>query len=606
MSDDDQFAARLRADLQAAAAEVQPDPAGWRALDVRIRRRRTAAQGGMAVAAVAVALVAVVVLPRGGDQRVELAPGAVASSGPPATQPEGFGESVRATAGTGSGVPGTVASTPGGIVYSDGDSIHVVDLDGQTLWTPAQGEGTSTITDLAVLPGGTVPDFTMAYRFDVTADDAICGDISWSRVVGEGNDVAGGALPGVSISDSGECLGAPVFASDGSALAWLAEGADGGWLLQTLDWSPQGPVGALVSFPVNLVGLDAPVAVQWEIAPDGGDTEGSGALSFRATDAEGTRLFTIPTVRTADGALTLPPVAPDPTVLRTTLGLARLVDTDGAWLVGISGTGAPQRPTIRVTRTITTGGPSGPGVTGSVPELTYAEGDPLFVDAIDDDALLLGTGGPMRLLTVGSAPDSRVPAPSLSSTSLPMATSGALLQGDATATPSAAPPADGPAPTAPPSAGPTPDPTPFPGLTPESTGVDSSDPTMPSPSPTASAGASPAPTGNDLPVAVQETADAARAAAQAGDYDALAALLPTEGPFTSNFGGEADHIAFYRMEEANGIDVLGTLAGLLAGAPTEDDGGIFVWPRDYLQDGYLGYRVGITETGRWIFYVAGD
>lgn len=83
-------------------------------------------------------------------------------------------------------------------------------------------------------------------------------------------------------------------------------------------------------------------------------------------------------------------------------------------------------------------------------------------------------------------------------------------------------------------------------------------------------------------------------------------MIPDEGPFTSNFGGQTDHIAFYQAEEANGIDVLGTLAALLAEEPTEDDGGIFVWPRDYLEEGYLGYRVGITEDGTWIFYVAGD
>lgn len=66
------------------------------------------------------------------------------------------------------------------------------------------------------------------------------------------------------------------------------------------------------------------------------------------------------------------------------------------------------------------------------------------------------------------------------------------------------------------------------------------------------------------------------------------------------------NIAFYRLEEANGIDVLGTLATLLQHDPATDGNGIWVWPDDYLSSEYLGYRVGITEDGTWIFYVAGD
>ena len=133
-----------------------------------------------------------------------------------------------------------------------------------------------------------------------------------------------------------------------------------------------------------------------------------------------------------------------------------------------------------------------------------------------------------------------------------------------------------------------------------------------------------------LPAEVLATREALLAAARAGDWDALGALIPTDTLFTSNFGGETDHLAYYRGVET---DLLAEIEALLDGPfVTLDD--ITVWPelyarvpfafgadeRDALEErhgadrlaeweaagDYLGWRLGITEAGEWIFLVAGD
>jgi hypothetical protein len=138
-----------------------------------------------------------------------------------------------------------------------------------------------------------------------------------------------------------------------------------------------------------------------------------------------------------------------------------------------------------------------------------------------------------------------------------------------------------------------------------------------------------------LPTEVLATREALLAAARSGDLDALGALIPTETMFTSNYGGEADHLAFYRgLEE----DVLAEVVLLLDG-PFDyvgdiQVGEVFVWPdlharvpfavgdderaslvERYGADAiaeweaagtYLGWRIGITATGDWLFLVAGD
>jgi hypothetical protein len=135
-----------------------------------------------------------------------------------------------------------------------------------------------------------------------------------------------------------------------------------------------------------------------------------------------------------------------------------------------------------------------------------------------------------------------------------------------------------------------------------------------------------------LPAEVLATREALLAAARTGDWGALGALIPTDTPFTSNFGGDTEHIAYYRAVE---IDLFAEIEALLEGpfAPLSSNG-IVVWPELYARvpfafgaderddlaarygtdrlaeweraGDYLGWRLGITEGGEWIFLVAGD
>lgn len=577
---DESFEEELRARLSSAASTVEVDTAAWRTLNARIRRRQAVVRGGgLALAGGLAALVAVTVLPGSQDPRVELAPGAVASDGAVAS------EGPVAPTPSADPAPGAIASDAGGILYSDGDSIYVAGLDGAIRFTPAQGEGTSIITDLAVLPGGAVDDLTMAYRYDVTVDDDDCGDISWTRVVGPDNNVAGGGLPGVSTSQTGDCLGAPVFTSDGSALAWLAELGDGGVALQTLDWTPEGPAeGSLTTFPLQLDGLPDAELVHWDLSvpPPPADVAASGTVAIRATADGVVGLYELPVERQADGALALPnpstptPAGPDPVV-----GGAPF-DRAARW----SAVALPTQdaePVVGLVVQPQTSASEAPPRTAET-DLHLAQDATPFLDVIGDTALV-GVGGPMRLaIADGGGIAIRQ--------DLPVATAAALLLPGPV-------PVDGEAPASDPAVTDPDDPT----------ATDLPEPAGPLPSPSPAPASEPAtaptePVG-EAPGAVTQTAAAIRAAAQARDWDAVGALIPSSG-FTSNFGGQTDHIAFYRQEEANGIDVLGTLVGLLAEPAAQGEGGLWVWPREFLQDGYLGYRVGIAEDGTWRFYVAGD
>ena len=159
----------------------------------------------------------------------------------------------------------------------------------------------------------------------------------------------------------------------------------------------------------------------------------------------------------------------------------------------------------------------------------------------------------------------------------------------------------------------------------------------PAPAPTPAPAPAPAPAPvpepdplTSLPEAVLATRAALLAAAEAGDWDALGALIPTDTLFNSNFGGETDHLAYYRSLDT---DVLAEIVALLDDPfVTLDD--ITVWPELYARvpfafgsderaglearyganrlaewEGageYLGWRLGITADGEWIFFVAGD
>ena len=150
----------------------------------------------------------------------------------------------------------------------------------------------------------------------------------------------------------------------------------------------------------------------------------------------------------------------------------------------------------------------------------------------------------------------------------------------------------------------------------------------------------PAPTRqSELPQAVSDMRMAIIDAARACDYDKLAQLaLSGDGTFTYSFGGEGRPAAFWRDAEAAGQAPLRLLVELLDGpaATREVEGSTqYLWPAAYVFErwedvptsvredlrrmyddddlrrfaqfgSYAGHRVGITDSGDWIFFVGGD
>ncbi len=142
----------------------------------------------------------------------------------------------------------------------------------------------------------------------------------------------------------------------------------------------------------------------------------------------------------------------------------------------------------------------------------------------------------------------------------------------------------------------------------------------------------------DLPVAVADMREQIWQAAVVCDYDSLADLTSPD-LFTYSFGGSGDPAAYWAQLEADGEEPMRFLAETLnlsfATTDAGDLGTAYVWPsafayptwadvpqadRDMLATLYgqaaigdwelfgsfIGYRIGITEDGEWIYYVAGD
>jgi hypothetical protein len=131
-----------------------------------------------------------------------------------------------------------------------------------------------------------------------------------------------------------------------------------------------------------------------------------------------------------------------------------------------------------------------------------------------------------------------------------------------------------------------------------------------------------------LPGALEEKRAAILEAAQAGDFDAVAALADPDR-FSYSFGGPfpGGPAAFWRQEAERGQNPLEALAIILQ-LPYTLATGNYVWPFAYdktvdtitdyeiellealdvtfVGEGYLGWRAGFTPDGRWTFFVAGD
>lgn len=138
-----------------------------------------------------------------------------------------------------------------------------------------------------------------------------------------------------------------------------------------------------------------------------------------------------------------------------------------------------------------------------------------------------------------------------------------------------------------------------------------------------------------LPEVVADTRQAIADAATHCDYERLEEL--TADQFTYSFGAEGDASGFWRRGELRGSEPLRYLVELLDRPHARIDAGgpRYVWPSAFAYDawedvpeadrealrplyddddfarfeqfgGYTGYRVGISEAGEWLFFVAGD
>jgi hypothetical protein len=138
-----------------------------------------------------------------------------------------------------------------------------------------------------------------------------------------------------------------------------------------------------------------------------------------------------------------------------------------------------------------------------------------------------------------------------------------------------------------------------------------------------------------LPAAVAEKRAAIFAAARTCDWPTLRSLLG-EG-FSYTFGIDTDPIAYWQEREAAGDQVTYYLAELLNrpfATQTAGDTTYYAWPSAFVTEwslvsetdrealrplygdedfagfaefgAYIGYRVGMTPDGTWVYFIAGD
>ncbi len=145
---------------------------------------------------------------------------------------------------------------------------------------------------------------------------------------------------------------------------------------------------------------------------------------------------------------------------------------------------------------------------------------------------------------------------------------------------------------------------------------------------------SPSSTPDELPPAVAKKRDAIVVAARGFDYDRLETLLDRK-TFSYSFGDSGDPVGYWRrLEEEGEVPILGDYLPVILSAPVAKRGDVYVWPsafgkspstwtakdRQWLTNlyteqeiraferagNYLGWRVGIRNDGKWLFFVAGD
>lgn len=106
--------------------------------------------------------------------------------------------------------------------------------------------------------------------------------------------------------------------------------------------------------------------------------------------------------------------------------------------------------------------------------------------------------------------------------------------------------------------------------------------------------------------AVEDTRQGILRALATCDFFALSHLARLgELPLLTDFGGSGVELIW--EAESSGESLMSTLFDLLEGKPSTVDG-ITSWPAEFTDPNseYLGWRVGISDEGEWLYFVAGD
>lgn len=479
-------------------------------------------------------------------------------------------------------------------IATEGSALTLTAADGQTVLTEAVSD---EITDFTVHPDSTPEDLTVVWREGTGCESTL----RHLTVVG-GDAGSSGTLPA-------GCPGRPVFAPDGSHIAWVSDDWRGGeeFALETLAWD-DGPADSLVTFglPADPVELGHLTLLDWTWAADG--AVAAGLLHLSGTDGHGTvSALTARVERQGDGALALPAGATAEQVTPFEFGS----DQDRfAVLQAGSGAADGTAPRTYTLETRVRGDAADDLVV--VPDLDGDEADHAFVlpsgllrvnTTGEVDAVWMTARGSDVLLGDGAG---RVF--SLRWTGDGWSELGELDTRARYAVPLAGQPTGPPEPGTDPSPGPP-------------SATETPDPAPPEPDPD--------PDTQGLPSPVADTRLAILQAARAGDVEALAGL--TGEGFTSSFGGPEDPLAFFtRLRDEGELDRLVRILEL----PHGEQGGMYSWPFAYTRDleslssaelellatvatqeeidswfefgGYAGWRAGIDDGGTWRFYVAGD
>jgi hypothetical protein len=593
------FEDQLRERLRAHAETVTPNPETWNRVQEGIRRERRfrwVYAGAAASALAALAAVAVLVLPGLlSESRVELEPGPGL-----ATQP---------------GDPDAAVEDPAPSTWVAPAEMVLATPDGVAILGPG---GFGALADPGVFPAESV-----TVRPGSSLDDLEVVAATECQLRRYQREPAGVASHDISTVDPAACATGPRFSPDGESLAWIEEDADG-IALATVGWSAGGDgeqrwrnarFGLDLSALADGSGDGAELGEVGEVRVTGwvwresGDGGASGFLTLAVHprgDGGGNRLLTLEIERQGDGALALPS-GDAPTLFDD--GFRRFVayrrTPSATWTLDVREDGETvltREDDGVALNDLSVFGPSGLGDAGPV-WLEVAGETAIVGDGRGGAWQVTFDGGFGAVEPLASGPD---PLEILHAT--------VLLGMAADADPAAPVPSEEPSPQ--PTAVPTVEPT-------ESEPV-AEEPVV-------------EPDHSGLPPAVSQRRDAIRAAARAGDLDALAAQADPD-EFSYSFGEDGDPVGFWRREIANGIDVMGQLLAVtdLPSAQVQSEGGpeITTWPWVHdvpyerlssaelvmLEDAlgsqvmdtyrdtgqYLGYRVGIRANGSFIYFIAGD